>query len=103
VGGKRPLFSIIIPTYNRPRQLHECLKSIERLEFPKKRFESFCGKSACLIQISRWIPEVRYIYALLLRQGPKNLIFLVFHSHKSGIEPFGILPFPAADYSIDLW
>jgi len=39
VGGKRPLFSIIIPTYNRPRQLHECLKSIERLEFPKKRFE----------------------------------------------------------------
>ena len=39
MGEKRPFFSIIIPTYNRPRQLHECLKSIERLEFPKKRFE----------------------------------------------------------------
>ena len=39
MGEKRPLFSIIIPTYNRPHQLHECLKSIERVEFPKKRFE----------------------------------------------------------------
>ena len=39
MGEKRPFFSIIIPTYNRPRQLHECLKAIERLEFPKKRFE----------------------------------------------------------------
>ena len=39
MGEKRPFFSIIIPTYNRPRQLYECLKSIERLEFPKKRFE----------------------------------------------------------------
>ena len=39
MGEKRPFFSIIIPTYNRPRQLHECLKSIERVEFPKKRFE----------------------------------------------------------------
>jgi GT2 family glycosyltransferase len=39
MGEKRPFFSIIIPTYNRPRQLHECLKSIERLEFSKKRFE----------------------------------------------------------------
>jgi len=39
MGEKQPFFSIIIPTYNRPRQLHECLKSIERLEFPKKRFE----------------------------------------------------------------
>ncbi len=39
MGEKRPFFSIIIPTYNLPRQLHECLKSIGRLEFPKKRFE----------------------------------------------------------------
>ena len=39
MGEKRPFFSIIIPTYNRPRQLRECLKSIKRLAFPKKRFE----------------------------------------------------------------
>lgn len=33
------LFSIIIPTYNRSHQLYKCLKSIERLDFSKKRFE----------------------------------------------------------------
>jgi glycosyltransferase involved in cell wall biosynthesis len=32
-------FSIIIPTYNRPGQLGSCLGSLERLEFPKSRYE----------------------------------------------------------------
>jgi len=28
----QPLFSIIIPTYNRPRQLAACLEALARLE-----------------------------------------------------------------------
>ena len=32
-------FSIIIPTYNRPGQLDSCLGSLERLDFPKSRYE----------------------------------------------------------------
>jgi len=33
------LFSIIIPTYNRPRQLENCLLAIAKLTFPKNLFE----------------------------------------------------------------
>ncbi|MFW6145614.1 MAG: glycosyltransferase family 2 protein, partial [bacterium] len=39
MDDKLPVFSIIIPTYNRSHQLHKCLKSIGRLDFSKKRFE----------------------------------------------------------------
>ncbi len=34
-----PLFSIIIPTYNRPYQLASCLKSLCRLNYPSNKFE----------------------------------------------------------------
>ncbi len=33
------LFSIIIPTYNRPQQLALCLESLAQLEYPRDRFE----------------------------------------------------------------
>lgn len=36
---KRPYFSIIIPTYNRPQQLERCLKSLAQLTYPRDRFE----------------------------------------------------------------
>ena len=32
-------FSIIIPTYNRPRRLKQCLQSIAHLDYPRDRFE----------------------------------------------------------------
>ena len=32
-------FSIIIPTYNRPEQLEQCLQSVARLDYPSDRFE----------------------------------------------------------------
>ncbi len=38
-GLKRPMFSIIIPTYNRPDELDNCLESLTLLETPKTRFE----------------------------------------------------------------
>jgi GT2 family glycosyltransferase len=34
-----PLFSVIIPTYNRPQQLSACLESLARLAYPADRFE----------------------------------------------------------------
>lgn len=34
-----PTFSIIIPTYNRPDQLFSCLQAIDRLTYPRDRFE----------------------------------------------------------------
>lgn len=32
-------FSVIIPSYNRPKQLVTCLESLTRLEYPRDRFE----------------------------------------------------------------
>ena len=34
-----PFFSIIIPTYQRPAQLEQCLLAITRLDYPTSRFE----------------------------------------------------------------
>jgi len=34
-----PFFSIVIPTYNRPKQLASCLHSINGLTYPRERFE----------------------------------------------------------------
>jgi glycosyltransferase involved in cell wall biosynthesis len=36
---KKPLFSIIIPTYNRPKQLVICLQSFTHLDYPRDQFE----------------------------------------------------------------
>jgi glycosyltransferase involved in cell wall biosynthesis len=37
---KKPFFSIIIPTYNRPDKLADCLKSLSRLDYPYDQFEA---------------------------------------------------------------
>ncbi len=39
MGQKPAIFSIIIPTYDRPRQLASCLYSLARLDYPRDRFE----------------------------------------------------------------
>lgn len=36
---QNPFFSIVIPTYNRPKQLAKCLKSLSHLDYPRDRFE----------------------------------------------------------------
>ena len=37
--NRLPIFSVIIPTYNRPDQLALCLNAITRIEYPYNRFE----------------------------------------------------------------
>jgi GT2 family glycosyltransferase len=39
MGLKRPSFSIIIPTYERPRQLEACLQALTRLDYNRDYFE----------------------------------------------------------------
>ncbi|MFO7554072.1 MAG: glycosyltransferase [Desulfobacterales bacterium] len=36
---KKPFFSIIVPTYNRPRQIVSCLEALSRVNYPRARFE----------------------------------------------------------------
>jgi len=37
--GREPLFSVVIPTYARPRQLGECLEALARTQLPDESFE----------------------------------------------------------------
>jgi GT2 family glycosyltransferase len=39
MGQDQPFFSIIIPTYRRPRQLAACLQALSQLYYPRDRFE----------------------------------------------------------------
>jgi glycosyltransferase involved in cell wall biosynthesis len=39
VESSLPFFSIIIPTYRRPKRLAACLQSIARLDYPRDQFE----------------------------------------------------------------
>jgi GT2 family glycosyltransferase len=39
VMATEPLFSIIVPTYNRPQQLAVCLEALARLDYSRDRFE----------------------------------------------------------------
>ncbi len=63
------LFSIIIPTYGRPRQLKECLDSIAAIAYPRDRFEVIVvddGSKTSLEEIVR--PFQKRIDVRFLRQ-----------------------------------
>ena len=34
-----PSFTIVVPTFNRPRQLTACLDALTKLEYPRERWE----------------------------------------------------------------
>lgn len=36
---QEPFFSVVVPTYNRPRQLADCLRALAALDYPRQRFE----------------------------------------------------------------
>lgn len=63
------LFSIIIPTYNRPKQIASCLESLTRLEYPRDRFEVIVvddGSKTTLESVAA--PFYNQINVKLLRQ-----------------------------------
>ncbi len=39
MAQRQPFFSIIVPTYNRLRQLSACVQSLTCLDYPRDRFE----------------------------------------------------------------
>src|SRR5713226_6572342 len=67
---QRPFFSIIVPTYNHPKQLAACLQSLARLEYPRDRFEVIVvddGGAAALEAVVA--PFKNQIDVMLLRQS----------------------------------
>jgi glycosyltransferase involved in cell wall biosynthesis len=66
---KQPYFSIIIPTYERPRQLATCLKSLTRLEYPSDLFEVIVVDDGNKAPLDRIVaPFCNRIKLILIRQ-----------------------------------
>ena len=67
---KSPVFSIIIPTYNRPEQLASCLESLNRLDYPRDCFEVIIvddGSSLCMDSVAA--PFKEQLTVDLIRQA----------------------------------
>lgn len=68
--NQQPFFSIVIPTYNRPERLANCLAAIAKLEYQRDRFEVIVvddGSKITLDEIVR--PLQDKIQITLLRQA----------------------------------
>ncbi|PSM50225.1 glycosyl transferase [Chroococcidiopsis sp. CCALA 051] len=56
---EQPFFSIIIPTYNRPERLANCLQSIAQLNYPPDRFEVIVVDDGSEIPIEPVVASLR--------------------------------------------
>jgi glycosyltransferase involved in cell wall biosynthesis len=72
MGKKRPLFSVIIPTYNRPRQLVSCLESLNHLDYPRDRFEVIVVDDGSTICIDNVLAHFQNQYDVTLLKQPKG-------------------------------
>lgn len=62
-------FSIVIPTYNRPERLKECLQSITFLEYPRDCFEVVVVDDGSKISLERVVePFKNQLHITLLKQ-----------------------------------
>ncbi|MEM6403065.1 MAG: glycosyltransferase [Cyanobacteria bacterium P01_D01_bin.116] len=62
-------FSIIIPTYNRPERLKECLQSITLLDYPRDRFEVVVVDDGSKISLEPVVePFKNQLHITLLKQ-----------------------------------
>jgi glycosyltransferase involved in cell wall biosynthesis len=66
---EHPFISIVIPTYNRPERLADCLRSCSRLDYPPERFEVIVVDDGGVESLAEAIEQVRgAIKVTLLRQ-----------------------------------
>ena len=67
---KQPYFSIIIPTYERPRQLATCLQALTRLSYPHDRFEAIVVDDGSKIPLNHVVDPFRHQLNLNLLSQP---------------------------------
>ena len=67
---KLPFFSVIIPTYARPRQLSSCLQAITRLAYPPRRFEAIVVDDGSEKSLKGVVDPFRHRLNLLLLSQP---------------------------------
>jgi len=64
-----PIFSIVIPTYNRPAQLAVCLQACARLDYPRDRFEVIVVDDGGVVPLDEVVHQFHGVLTLkLLRQ-----------------------------------
>src|SRR3989338_8907553 len=66
-------FSIVVPTYNRKDKVMECIESLERLDYPKRKFE--------VIIMDDGSADGTFH---LLRKRKSKIVLRVFHSQHRG-------------------
>jgi len=67
--GQPPFFSLIVPTYNRPKQLAACLQSLARLQYPRDCFEVIVVDDGSAVPLDTVVDLVKdQIKVTLLRQ-----------------------------------
>lgn len=65
-------FSIVIPTYNRPKQLARCVESLTKLDYPKDRFEVIVVDDCSPTRLDGAIEPVRDRLNIRLTRQEKN-------------------------------
>ncbi|MBW4517920.1 MAG: glycosyltransferase family 2 protein [Timaviella obliquedivisa GSE-PSE-MK23-08B] len=76
MNPQSPVFSIVIPTYNRPERLTTCLQSIAQLNYPCDRFEVIVvddGSEAPLSStVSEFEPQIQITLIRQTNAGPAS-------------------------------
>jgi glycosyltransferase involved in cell wall biosynthesis len=66
----QPFFSIIVPTYNRPGQLANCLRALANLDYPRHRFEVIVVDDGSTTPLAEVVAPFYPLFRLtLLTQG----------------------------------
>jgi GT2 family glycosyltransferase len=66
--AQQPIFSIVIPTYNRPQQLAACLQAVARLDYARDRFEVIVVDDGSAEQVTPVVAPWRNHLAVTLLQ-----------------------------------
>ncbi|MEC4894176.1 MAG: glycosyltransferase [Oscillatoria sp. PMC 1051.18] len=67
---QQPFFSIVIPTYNRPERLNNCLESMTKLKYPRDRFEIIIVDDGSQMSLEPVVsPFCSYLEITLLKQA----------------------------------
>jgi len=67
---KPPFFSIVIPTYARPRQLTSCLQSLVELDYPHDRFEVIVVDDGGAVKLEGVVASMRDDLDVILLTQP---------------------------------
>ncbi len=65
-----PLFSVVVPTYGRPRPLGACLEALTRLDYPRDRFEVIVSDDGGDDPLDAAVDGVRARLDVTLLRGP---------------------------------